>query len=390
MSDRSKEEVRAGPNIEAGDDLRQALMRLTSPQVEALWNELSRLEQQIEALRKLEGDTTQLRTLLLESHSTILEFEKNFRLLGDELREPTMVKHRMERALVPVLREQVEDQSEEVAEALAPVIGPAIRYQIANAKDDIINALYPLIGQIIGKAISESLRELTRNIDSRLRQQLNIRDRFNHLIGRLQGVSAAELVLRNSLPFKVEHIFLIHRETGILLKHLIVQGREIGDMRSVSGMLTAIQDFVRDSFSGGEGNLEEIAHGDLRILLESGPYAYIAVVVDGVEPVGFSNQISDVVHTINLKFEKEIKNFDGDMGKLPELTPILDHLRVVESGSTADLAPAKPLPPAQRRIIGIGVVSLIFILILLIFACIFVIRLWPVVFTHTLPAISFM
>ena len=390
MSDRSTDEVRELSDIDSGDDLRQALMRLTSPQVEALWSELSGLEQQIEALRKLEGDATQLRTLILETHSTILEFEKKFRLLGDELREPTMVEHRLETALVPVLREQVGNRSDEVAEALAPVIGPAIRYQILNAKDDIINALYPLIGQIIGKAISESLRELTRNIDSRLRQQLNVRDRFNRLMGRLQGVSEAELIFRNSLPFKVEHIFLIHRETGILLEHLIVQGRDIGDTRSVSGMLTAIQDFVRDSFSGGEGNLEEIAHGDLRILLESGLYAYIAVVVDGVEPVGFSAQISDVVHTINLKFEKEIKNFDGDMGKLPELTPILDQLRVVESESLSSSDSAKPLPSAQKRIISIGVVSLIFILIMLIFACIFIVRLWTVAFTHALPAISYL
>ena len=136
-------------------------------------------------------------------------------------------------------------------------------------------------------------------------------------------------------------------------------------------MLTAIQDFVRDSFSGGEGDLEEIAHGDLRILLESGQYAYIAVVVDGVEPVGFSNQISDVVHTINLQFEKELKRFDGDMGSLPDLKPILGHLRSVKSEAQSNSDSSKPLPLAQKRIICIGVVSLILLLVVLIFACIY-------------------
>ena len=134
MSDRSTDEVRAGPKIDGGDDLRQALMRLTSPQVEALWSELSRLERQIDGLRKLEGDTTQLRTLINDTHSTIMDFEEKFRLLGDELREPTMVEHRLETSLVPVLHEQVSNRSDEVAEALAPVIGPAIRYQICKCK----------------------------------------------------------------------------------------------------------------------------------------------------------------------------------------------------------------------------------------------------------------
>ena len=375
-------------DINSGEDedvLQRALIRLTSPQVNEIKNELSQIKKRVEFLEKLEDDNERIHEVIVDIRSSISDVERNLRQLSVELNEPAKIEERLATSIVPVLHGQVRDQGDDVAEALAPVIGPAIRHQIRDAKDDIINALYPLIGQIIGKAISEALRELTRNIDSRLRQQLNIRERFNRLASRLRGISEAELILRDSLPYSIKHIFLIHQETGILLEHLIIQGDNTGEMRSVSGMLTAIRDFVRDSFSSGEGELEEISHGDLRILLEGGQYAYIAVVLTGIEPVGYNDRINEVVHTINFQFEKKLKEFDGDMENLPEFIPILRRLTSVESETSPTAATRKPLTQLQKRAIGFSLVGTILLFVLIFFSCIFTIRLWPLAFPPTLP-----
>lgn len=384
MSDHSSDESPIENNPSPGDELQQALMRLTSPQVDEIQLELAELNKQINELKKLEGDATELQRKISAVSLLLQDVEAKTVQLGNELRDPVLIGQRLETTVVPALHRQVDSHGDDVAEALAPVIGPAIRRQIRDAKDDIIDALYPLIGQIIGKAISEALRELTRNIDARLRQQLNFRDRLNRSIARLRGVSEAELLLRDSLPYSVERAFLIHRETGLLLSHISSDSDARVEVDTMSGMLTAIQDFVRDSFSGGEGDLEEITHGGRRILLEGGQSAYVAVVLNGVEPEGYNHLIRDVVSHTNIQYENELKHFDGNMKGLPDfrndLAPLLQPGPLLAKQSSR----TQPLSGPQKRVVGLSLAGLLFLIALSIFACIFVIRLWPVAFPRSM------
>jgi hypothetical protein len=359
--------------------LQQALIRLTSPQAQELQHELDCLRAQIESLQKLEGDdTTELQKKLQETNLLIDRMERKVLSLDAELRDPVKIEQRLEQTVVPALHRQVIERGDDVAEVLAPVMGPAIRRQIRDAKEDIIDALYPLIGQIISKAIAESLRELTRNIDTRLRQQLNFRDRLNQTMARLRGVSEAELVMRGALPYSIERVFLVHRETGLLISHVSAQADEAGQLDTISGMLTAIQDFVRDSFSDGEGDLEEITHGRRRILLESGQRAYVAVVLSGVEPVGYNDRIREVNSEIHVRYEAELKRFEGEMDRLPDFKPVLAPLLSPQATPSAETS--QPLSASQKRIVGFGLAGFLFLISLLIFACLFVVRLWPVAF----------
>ena len=329
---------------------------------------------------KLEGDTAELQKKLNEVSHLLKEVETKSRQLAEELRNPSMIGQRLETTIVPALHWQINHRTDDVAETLAPVIGPAMRRQIRDAKDDIIDALYPVIGQIINKAIAEALRELTRSIDTRLRKQLNFRDRFSQSFARLRGVSEAELILRDSLPYSIERVFLIHRETGLLLSHVSAESDARLEVSTISGMLTAIQDFVRDSFSGGEGNLEEITHGGRRILLEGGQRAYVAVVLTGVEPEGYNSLIRDTVSNINVKYENELKKFDGNMERLPDFRRNLDPLLNLRPSLSTPSAIEKPLSSSQKRIIGLTLAGSLLLIAALIFACIFVFRLWPVAF----------
>jgi Bacterial SH3 domain len=377
---------------EAENALQQVLIRLTSPQLKNLQIDLVGLREQINALKNIEGENTgELRQRLEETNALIDAMEKKFLRLEDELHSPSMIGERLETTIVPALHHQVRNQGEDVAEALAPVIGPAIRRQIRDAKEDIIDALYPLIGQIIGKAISEALRELTRNIDTRLRKQLNFRERMNQVMARLRGVSETELLMRGALPYSLEHVFLVHRETGLLLSHISAERANRANMDTISGMLTAIQDFVRDSFSDGEGNLEEITHGGRRILLESGHYAYLAVVLSGIEPVGYNNLIREVINEVHLRYESDLKRFDGNMHGLTDFEPVLMPLLSPPMSAPSEKIVSKPLSGPQKRLWGFGVFGLLFLIALLLFACIFVIRLWPLAFPGTvaLPTATF-
>jgi hypothetical protein len=229
----------------------------------------------------------------------ILVGEEQRRLAGLELQ-------------VADLQRQVADKEALIA-LLTPVMTDAIRTTIRDHRAAMVEALYPIIGQLVVRAVAEAIRDLARSIDQRMRVSLNPRAIWRRIWARVQGVSEAELALRAALPFSVADIFLVHRHSGLLLLHL---GREAGataDPDVVGGMLTAIRDFTHDAFGRDrEGQLDEIQYGDRRILIEAAQDAYLAVVVDGVEPPGFRAQMREEIMAVQSEHAEALRGYDGD------------------------------------------------------------------------------
>jgi hypothetical protein len=196
---------------------------------------------------------------------------------------------------------------------VSPVLGDAIRRQIRDAREDMIEALYPIIGQLVVRAVSEAVQDLARKVDAQVRRSFNPRAWCWRIRARLGGASQAETSLRALLPFEVNEVFLVHRETGLLLWHSSHHPAAAQDSDLVSSMLTAIRDFAQDAFGRGkEGELEEIEYGDQRILIEGTRHAYLAVVVDGVEPPGFRATIRKHISQIEHHFGDELHHYEGD------------------------------------------------------------------------------
>jgi hypothetical protein len=265
--------------------------------------------------------------------------------------------------ITPALAREIDTAQDDVGGTLAPVIGPSIRRQIQDAQEDIIGALYPIIGKTIRRAVTEAMRDLARRVDQNLRSTLGLKRLTRPIRARLQGVSTAELLLRESLPFRVQEAFLIHRESGLLLAHVSSDPGLANDRDLVSGMLTAIRDFAQDAFGGEEdGELDAIQYGVLYIVLEPGPWAYLAVVIEGIAPEGFRDRVSDALSEVHQAFTPVLRDYDGD----PEsLTGVEDHLQPL-LGVAAKIAEVEAMPetPAQPPWLAIVAAGLILLLCL--------------------------
>ncbi|MGI0149692.1 MAG: hypothetical protein ACREDF_09205, partial [Thermoplasmata archaeon] len=91
---------------------------------------------------------------------------------------------------------------------------------------------------------------------------------------------AAMAVVRR-LRTQIEEVFLVYRD-GLLLYHLSRSLSADKDADVLSGMLTAVQEFVRDAFVYGEHReLHQLDFGDYRIMIERGRNLYLAVVYSG-------------------------------------------------------------------------------------------------------------
>ncbi len=303
--------------------------------------------------------------------------------------EPDSLAEKLNPVMSGLVRQTIHDSPDEMAEAIGPVMGEAIRVQIRDSRQGMVDAIAPIIGATIQKALSDFSHELQRNIDARLRTSFRPSDVLRSAQARLRGISSAELAMRDALPFAIQELFLIHRESGLLLAHLHPGKDQTSDSDLIGGMLTAIRDFVQDSFGQGQaGNeLDEIQYGEQRIIIQSGHSVYLAAVIAGVESPGFRSRLREWVNDLYVQYGGVLRDYTGDPAALPNLEARLAeliHLAELPHPASADRLPGAPrsLTPNQRLAIVLGALGGLLGLLLCCFYIWFTFTLLPVAWSQ--------
>ena len=142
---------------------------------------------------------------------------------------------------------------------------------------------------------------------------------------RERAVAEATARLAEERDTVLEDVFLLHR-SGLLLKHYTRRLRPNIDSDVLSGMLVAVQDFVRDSFRGEGGALNEIRFGDLRIVVAEGKWTILAVVVRGRYAMNIQPEMLAAIQDLEAKHEDLLLEWDGSMDTIPEVDAIIGDL----------------------------------------------------------------
>lgn len=223
------------------------------------------------------------------------------------------------------IKEQIRLDQESIVEAIAPEMGKAITAQIKLERDSMVDALYPVIGSTISRYMAEAIKTINEKVSN----AISVEGIQRKIRSQVQGVSEAELILKESVPFTVQAAFLIHKASGLIISE--VQNSESYQLESemVAGMLTAIRSFVNDCIvqSGEVSELNQIEYGDSKIMLEVAGYCYMAVVIKGEPPHSFTNKLRQNVSNLILNYGKLIHDFNGDPGTIPDaLHPLIKTL----------------------------------------------------------------
>ena len=262
-------------------------------------------EQSLELLRQI---------FLAENNYRQDEFENELTKLKYQITDKNAKIEAYYPIITDLLERKIIDSEDELAKVLSPLMGKAIKKQVTESKDDIIDALYPIMGDTIKRSVSEGIKEIYNSINLKIENALRRGIFSKQIKSKLTGVSASDLILQESFPFRISEIFLIHESSGLLLSHMSSSQEELssdGDL--ISGMLTAIKDFVSESFkkNGGSQNLYEIQYGDSKIVLERGLYSYLAVVISGQEPNDFHKDLNELNTDIYSDYQKTLREYDG-------------------------------------------------------------------------------
>ena len=261
-------------------------------------------------------------------------------------------------AIPAAISHQVNLSSEEVAMAIAPTMGRAIKEQIALEQDQMVDALYPIIGSTISKYMAETIQLINQQVE----ETFSVKGIQRKIWAKLQGVSEAELILREASPFTVQAIFLIHKASGLIISEVQQVGRNLeADM--LAGMLTAIRSFANDCISqtSGTSELNEIDYGGSKIILEVAGYCYLAVVVGGEPTKFFIQEIRRSLSTLITTYDKPLEQFEGDPETIPAgVHQALESLSAVAQTASQSQAGHQNKPPALL-LVGLALVGLIVI-----------------------------
>ncbi len=278
---------------------------------------------------KINDELAILRSLLLDIEPT--QLKKLYERLENPQIQPEDISQMLPEAVI--LRSK---QDKQLGEVMVSTVEEAIQVSVTQDYNVLADALFPVIGPATRKAISTALEEMMQSMNQTLEHSLSPQSFKWRLEAKRTGKSFAEVVLLRTLVYRVEQIFLIHKKSGLLLQHLATTQVAVQDPDLVAAMLTAIQDFVKDSFSVQQGDgIKSLRFGELVIWIEEGPQALVAAIIRGNPAQELKLVLQEAIEKIHLKLSREIQNFTGETEAFEVSKPYLEACLVVQYKSAA-------------------------------------------------------
>ncbi len=228
----------------------------------------------------------------------------------------------------PILPEaiaQAASRSQKLSSSLTSTVQDTLNILFKQKPQIFVDALFPIIGPTIRKSIASSFNAMIENITQSVEHTFTLEGLRWRWQAWRTGRPYAEVVLSHTLLYRVDQIFLIHRKSGLLLQHVTSEHADERDPQLVSSMLTAIQDFVRDSFGSGQGSsLDSFRVGELVIQVEQSPSAILAAVIRGTVTPELHNLLQRTLEQIYYDYRIPLLDFDGDTTVFQGTRPLLE------------------------------------------------------------------
>lgn len=268
----------------------------------------------------------------LESVRQVLVGPERARLdaLEARLRDPAYQAERLSDILPGAVTMRIQKDGA-LASALAPAIEDAIEASVHKDPRRLVDAIFPLMGPAIRMSIADALRKMIQSLGKTIDQSFSFRGLQWRFEAWRTGKPFGEVVLLHTLQYRVEQLFLIHNETGLLLAHVAADATTTRDGDMVSGMLTAIQDFVGDSFGTTDGDaLDTVRVGELNVWIQRGPRATLAAVIRGTAPEEIRTRFIETLEQLHVLFAKDLAGFEGDNTPFEAARPSLANCLLVQ------------------------------------------------------------
>ncbi len=222
----------------------------------------------------------------------------------------------LSRHLAQIILQSSQKDLPALSRSLQSVISPAISKEIEQNKDKMVDALYPIMGGMISKYVTQAIKEMMDNINEKIEDGLSF-DRYKRKFkSKVSGVSETELLLEESSNAVISSLFVIHKESGLLIAEAHLEDQEIDDPHMVASMASAIKDFVNDWIKNNEdaksSEVQIVSYGNETLYIESAGSVYIIAFLDSEPDHEQRLCINEFFAKLVKKYSRFFQHFDGD------------------------------------------------------------------------------
>ena len=131
---------------------------------------------------------------------------------------------------------------------------------------------------------------------------------------KISGVSETELLLEESGDAIISSMFVIHKETSLLIAEAHLENHQIDDVHMVASMASAIKDFINDWIENNEttNEVQLLSYGNATLYIESAGSVYVVAFLDSEPDHALRKEINTFFATLLKKYAAFFHDFDGD------------------------------------------------------------------------------
>ena len=246
-------------------------------------------------------------------------------------------------------------QGGRLSHALAPAVESALKESLRKDPRVLTDVIFPIIGRAVRRAMADAFSRMIQSLNQTLAHSLSRQGLKWRFEAFRSGKSFGEVVAVRTQLFRVEQVFLIHQETGLLLAHAQAANASAADADMVSGMITAIQDFMRDAFQAEGDGLRTTQYGDYNVWLASTPQLTLAAFIRGIAPEEFRTTLDAALERITDEQSDALRDFNGDAAPFQTARPILEEcLHVRRTPLSEKMSPVLWIAPLLLLVALLG------------------------------------
>ncbi len=151
----------------------------------------------------MNGDYDRLRQALLEQRERL-------DALQDSLRKANMRLERVPDMLAEDIERSTQDgKPSRLVSALSEATADSLEIAVRSRPQAVVQAVYPVIGPAIRRSLGDAMRQMTYDLDNALSDTFSPRALLWRWEAWRTGTPYAQVVLRHTTRYQVEHLFLI-------------------------------------------------------------------------------------------------------------------------------------------------------------------------------------
>jgi len=269
------------------------------------------------------AELDELRELLLGPE------KRDLNHIRKRLDDPTLRALEVSRVLPEAIAHRV-SRDKKLSKALHPVIEDSVDSYIRTHSQAISDSIVPVMGESLKTALYIKIRNRLESINNFLVRNFSPKGFRWRMEAFRSKKPMDEIIHFHTLRYRVEQVFIIHRDTGAVLQHVSeFKDEAIEEASMFSETLKAIQSSATHE---NDPSVNTLQLGNHTVWVEQGNHLMLAGVIRGTPSFELRQVFKKTLNNIEDDFREEINQFDGNAEPFKSCDDILKRCLKVEYG----------------------------------------------------------